>query len=75
MNKINPNLILPVGTQVVTLIEVRGVNGEPLRREGMSARLSKRRRTTSMLASSNSLMAGRQASIVRSWQYANTFRT
>jgi predicted nucleotidyltransferase len=32
--KINPHLILPVGTQVVTVVEIRSINGNPLRRSG-----------------------------------------
>jgi predicted nucleotidyltransferase len=32
--KVNPNLILPAGTQVVTLVELRSRNGQPLRRSG-----------------------------------------
>lgn len=37
----NPNLILPVGTQVVTLVEVRGRNGQPERRAGAVAKIMK----------------------------------
>lgn len=33
-NKTNPHLILPVGTQVVTLVEVRARNGKALKRMG-----------------------------------------
>jgi len=33
-DKVNPHLILPVGTQVVTLVEVRARDGQPLRRSG-----------------------------------------
>lgn len=32
--KVNPNLILPVGTQVVTLVEIRDRQGNALRRSG-----------------------------------------
>lgn len=32
--KLNPSLILPVGTQIVTLVELRSKDGEPLRRSG-----------------------------------------
>jgi hypothetical protein len=39
--KPNPHLILPVGTQVVTLVEVRGGNGEPLRRSGSVGKIVK----------------------------------
>jgi hypothetical protein len=35
----NPNLILPVGTQVVTAVEVRAKNGQPLRRSGTVAKI------------------------------------
>ena len=37
----NPNLILPVGTQVVTVVEVRSKNGQPLRRSGTVAKIVK----------------------------------
>lgn len=39
--KINPNLILPAGTQVVTLVEVRGRGGEPMRRSGAVGKIVK----------------------------------
>jgi hypothetical protein len=39
--KLNPNLILPVGTQVVTLVEVRGKAGEALRRSGAVGKIIK----------------------------------
>lgn len=39
--KPNPNLILPVGTQVVTLVEVRGRNGEAARRSGTVGKIIK----------------------------------
>jgi uncharacterized protein len=41
MTAINPNLILPVGTQVVTLVEIRSVNGHPLRRSGTVGKIVK----------------------------------
>lgn len=37
----NPNLILPVGTQVVTLVEIYGSDGEPLRRSGAVGKIIK----------------------------------
>lgn len=37
----NPHLILPVGTQVVTLVEVRGRNGQAERRAGAVAKIIK----------------------------------
>lgn len=37
----NPHLILPVGTQVVTVVEVRAKNGQPLRRSGTVAKIVK----------------------------------
>jgi uncharacterized protein len=40
-HKINPSLILPVGTQVVTLVEVRSRNGQPLRRSGTVGKIIK----------------------------------
>ena len=39
--KLNPNLILPVGTQVVTLIEIRSRGGQPLRRSGTVGKIVK----------------------------------
>lgn len=33
-NKPNPHLIIPAGTQVVTLVEIRSKAGQPLRRKG-----------------------------------------
>lgn len=39
--KVNPNLILPVGTQVVTLVEVRGRHGEASRRSGAVGKIIK----------------------------------
>lgn len=39
--KVNPNLILPTGTQVVTLIEVRGRHGEANRRAGAVGKIIK----------------------------------
>lgn len=39
--KLNPNLILPAGTQVVTLVEVRSKNGQPLRRTGTVGKVIK----------------------------------
>lgn len=41
MEKTNPNLILPVGTQVVTLIELRGRKGQPVRRSGAVGKIIK----------------------------------
>ncbi len=41
MTTINPNLILPVGTQVVTLVQVRSINGQPLRRSGTVGKIIK----------------------------------
>lgn len=40
-NNVNPNLILPVGTQVVTLIEIREKNGLPTRRTGAVGKIVK----------------------------------
>jgi predicted nucleotidyltransferase len=40
-DKVNPHLILPVGTQVVTLVEVRARDGEPLRRSGTVGKVIK----------------------------------
>lgn len=37
----NPHLILPVGTQVVTLVEVRARDGQPLRRRGTVGKIVK----------------------------------
>lgn len=39
--KVNPNLILPVGTQVVTLVEVRGRHGGSNRRAGAVGKIIK----------------------------------
>lgn len=39
--KPNPNLILPVGTQVVTLVEIRGRNGDAERRSGAVGKIVK----------------------------------
>lgn len=39
--RINPNLILPAGTQVVTLVEIRGRGGEPMRRSGAVGKIVK----------------------------------
>lgn len=39
--QLNPHLILPVGTQIVTLVEIRGRNGEPLRRRGAVGKIVK----------------------------------
>lgn len=39
--KPNPNLILPVGTQVVTLVEIRERNGEAKRRSGTVGKIVK----------------------------------
>lgn len=36
-NKLNPQLIIPAGTQVVTLVEIRSKGGQPLRRKGTVA--------------------------------------
>jgi predicted nucleotidyltransferase len=33
-DKVNRNLILPVGTQVVTMVEIRSRDGQPMRRSG-----------------------------------------
>ncbi len=41
LDKPNPNLILPVGTQVVTLVEIRSRNGQPLRRSGSVGKVTK----------------------------------
>jgi uncharacterized protein len=38
---LNPHLILPVGTQIVTLVEIRARNGEPLRRRGAVGKIVK----------------------------------
>jgi predicted nucleotidyltransferase len=40
-DKPNPHLILPIGTQVVTMVELRERNGEPLRRSGSVAKIIK----------------------------------
>jgi predicted nucleotidyltransferase len=40
-NKVNPHLILPIGTQVVTLVEIRARNGEALRRSGAVGKIIK----------------------------------
>lgn len=37
----NPHLILPAGTQVVTVVEVRSKNGQPLRRSGTVGKIVK----------------------------------
>lgn len=37
----NPHLILPIGTQVVTTVEVRAKNGQPLRRSGTVGKVVK----------------------------------
>lgn len=37
----NPNLILPVGTQVVTLVDVRERDGGPMRRTGSVGKIVK----------------------------------
>jgi len=37
----NPHLVLPSGTQVVTLVECRGLGGEPLRRGGTVGKIVK----------------------------------
>jgi hypothetical protein len=34
VNPINPHLILPIGTQVVALVEIRGDNGKPVHPRG-----------------------------------------
>lgn len=39
--KLNPNLILPAGTQVVTRVEIRSKNGQPLRRMGSVGKIIK----------------------------------
>lgn len=41
MEKTNPNLILPIGTQVVTLVELRGRGGQALRRSGAVGQIIK----------------------------------
>jgi hypothetical protein len=41
VEKLNPHLILPVGTQVVTLVEVRSGNGASLRRSGSVGKIIK----------------------------------
>lgn len=41
MEKTNPNLILPIGTQVVTLVELRGRSGQALRRSGAVGQIIK----------------------------------
>jgi hypothetical protein len=40
-HKLNPHLILPVGTQVVSLVEIRAKNGQPLRRSGAVGKIVK----------------------------------
>lgn len=40
-DKLNPNLILPEGTQVVTLVEVRDLGGKALRRKGAVGKITK----------------------------------
>lgn len=41
LNQPNPHLILPVGTQVVTLIEIRSKNGSAVRRSGSVGKIVK----------------------------------
>jgi len=40
-DKPNPNLILPVGTQIVTLVELHSRDGKPLRRSGTVGKIVK----------------------------------
>lgn len=37
--RMNPNLILPVGTQIVTMVEIRNKDGEAVRRSGSVAKI------------------------------------